>query len=458
MEAVTALCLAMMCFALSGARSWVYALYFASYVPFISLSAVEGGLTEVSGLGGSNVGFKLAIRAACSLGFLIIIARQKHALSQVFRASSLPILVLFAWSLAWLSRSQSPWISLFRLTELFAFFFAGVALYLQEGRKHRLRDVLRWHCLALFTLPLLSLWFSWLRPELVQHEGSGAVVRWGHKLLNANSLGFSCTVVLLWATNELKASFARPSDEGWRGRWVPVLAVAICGLVFLMARSRSAALLLLVGQTILWWPQSPVGSRLRLRLAAGLLMGVGICLWQWSNIEPWFLRGESASSLATATGRTHLWQELITRQTSEQPVAGAGYLMLSDQGGFLHEGRMWTNAHNTYLFALVSTGWVGFLSVLCIVLWPLLACARAVRRAPIQDFEPQRLLFALIAVVALASITGFGVFGFPNPAMLLFYSLYALVLAEKRSEGVHSTNANPRPSSVGYDATPIQAR
>jgi O-antigen ligase len=42
--------------------------------------------------------------------------------------------------------------------------------------------------------------------------------------------------------------------------------------------------------------------------------------------------------------------------------------MLSDWGGFLHRGREWTHAHNTYLFVLISTGLVGFLSVLCIVL------------------------------------------------------------------------------------------
>jgi hypothetical protein len=39
--------------------------------------------------------------------------------------------------------------------------------------------------------------------------------------------------------------------------------------------------------------------------------------------------------------------------------------------------------------------------------------------------------------------------------MLLFYSLYALVLAEKQTPGVHSTNENSRPSSVADDATPI---
>ncbi len=457
MEVLAALCLAMMCYALSGARSWAYALYFASYVPFISISAVEGGLTDVSGLGGGNVAFKMAVRVLCTLGFLVLVARQKQAMSRIFRASSLPILVLFLWSLAWIGRSQSPWISLFRLGELFTFFLAGVALYLEVGQRTELCKVLRWHCLALFALPLMGLWFSWLRPDLVQHTGSGELVRWGHKMLNANSLGFACTVVILWATHELKSGSSGEARSPWHDRWLPLIALGICAAVFLMARSRSAALILLAGQAILWWPRiSPTVSQ-RLRWGAALLLGCVLVTWQWSHIEPWFLRGESATSLATATGRTGLWQELLSEQAPAQPVAGAGYLMLSDQGGFPHRGRMWTNAHNTYLFALVSTGWVGFLAVLAIVLWPLWVSGRKAWCAPKQESEAHRLLFALIAVVALASITGFGVFGFPNPAMLLFYSLYALVLAEKHSQGNHSTNGNPRPSSIGY-AAPIQVR
>ncbi len=458
MDILAALCIAMMCYALSGARSWAYGLYFASFVPFISLSAVEGGLTDVSGLSGGNVGFKLLLRCACTLGFLFIIAREKDSLSQIFRTSSLPILILFAWGLAWVGRSQAPWISLFRLGELFTFFLAGVALYLRAGRRAELRDVLRWHCLALLTLPLLGLWFSWFRPSLMQHQGSGDIIRWGHKLLNANSLGFSCVVVILWATHELKHANVRMTRNALRECAVPLFALLTCALVFVMARSRSAALLLAFGQMVLWWPSAQFMTTHRLRLGMAAMIGLGFLGWQWSNIQPWFLRGETMASLVSATGRTDLWRELITEQAAERPIAGSGYLMLSKEGGFQHQGRVWTNAHNTYLFALMSTGWIGFLSVLNIVFWPLWVSARRAWRAPKQDSGSERLLFALISIIAMASITGFGIFGYPNPAMLLFYSLYALILAEKRPEGVRSVHGEPYPLPTGFDPTPMHIR
>ncbi len=455
METLAALCLAMVCYSLSGARSWAYALYFASYVPFISLSAVEGGLTNVAGLSGTNVGFKLLIRATCTLGFLFIILREKDSLSRVFRSSSLPILVLFVWGLAWVGRSQAPWISAFRLGELFSFFLAGVALYTRSGHRLELRKLLRMHCLALFVLPLLGLWFVWLRPGLVQHEGSQEVVRWGHKLLNANSLGFSCVIVMLWATHELKWLGTGCVRRPTKVNLVPVLALITCAFVFFMARSRSAALLLAFGQTILWWPTTQFLATHKLRLATAALLGMGVVAWQLPNIKPWFLRGESTASLVSATGRTDLWSDLLSDQAARQPIGGAGYLMLSEKGGFEHRGRTWTNAHNTYIFALVSTGWIGFLSVLCIVFWPLWVSCRRALRASKQDSGSERLLFVLISVIAMASITGFGVFGFPNPAMLLFYSLYTLVLAENRSEGATHIQGELRPLPAGFAPTPL---
>lgn len=43
MDILIALCIASLCCAFAGVRNGAYGLYFVSFVPFISLSAVEGG-------------------------------------------------------------------------------------------------------------------------------------------------------------------------------------------------------------------------------------------------------------------------------------------------------------------------------------------------------------------------------------------------------------------------------
>jgi hypothetical protein len=70
-------------------------------------------------------------------------------------------------------------------------------------------------------------------------------------MLNANSLGFSCSVVILWGTHELKTSGFGSTDSAGLERWVPPIALSLCTLVYFKARSRSAALVLGVGQAII---------------------------------------------------------------------------------------------------------------------------------------------------------------------------------------------------------------
>lgn len=414
-------------------------------------------MTSTAGLGGDNVLFKLCLRAVCTLGFLVLLARSKQSHAYLFRTTSLPVLALVGWALAWILRSQSPWVSLFRLLELFSFFLGGVALWVEVGRFQSLRTLLRWHCLALWTLPLLAIWFAFMRPDLAQHTDNAELTRWGHKLLNANSLGFACTIVSLWATSELRTAWdpKRRTQESWKTRILPMVPLLVCVGVLLMARSRTAMLTLSLGQAILWWPRGAISLR-HIRFAVSILLVGTLLVWQRESVQTWMLRGESVEALASATGRTDLWSDLLADQVPRLPVAGAGYLMLSEAGGFWHAGRVWTNAHNTYLFALVSAGVVGLALVLTIVALAWWTSFRLAREWRAADAGARTLLFALQSVLLATSITGFGVFGFPNPAMFLFYSMYVLVLAYKNPAAHHgSVVADPKPSRFAAHHHPM---
>ncbi|MEM8710901.1 MAG: O-antigen ligase family protein, partial [Planctomycetota bacterium] len=282
----------------------------------------------------------------------------------------------------------------------------------------------------------------------------------GHKLMNSNVLGFAGTVVFLWSISTLRSGALYGSGESVQaegrgraliGRYaVALVTLAVSAYVLYYARSRTASIAALGGFAILFFPwQTPrlVGRdglyglaaaqrRRRLALIAAGCVALLAVATSVGAIEAWFLRGGSASDVATGTGRTGLWQDLLLLQVPTAPLLGAGYLNLSSAGGFEHAGHAWNNAHNTYLFALVSTGIPGLLCVLAIIGWPLWSSLQRVLRAPLcatpeelhrgfLDQEAWTLVFAFESIIAVASITGFGVAGYPNVAMLFHYGLYA---------------------------------
>ena len=429
--AIVALLVSVLCYWLSGARSAVYLAHFCAYVPFITLDARPGGLVGVDGLDGGNVRFKLGVRLVCSLILLACLARQRRSLQTIFRVRHLPVILLFAWSVLWIHRSQDSWIALARLGELIVFFLSGIALVLEAAQYKTARTIARWHALAIGSLPLMALYFWQSSPQLASHVDASGLMRLGHKFLNANSLGFASTVLCLWAASELarpspRRSLAKPA---LCDRLLPLAFLAIGATVLFASRSRTAFAALVVGLAIVHWPRRGFSYAQVVGLSAALLA----LAFAHVGLTEWILRGESATSLSSGTGRTGLWSALLQEQVPKASMGGAGYLMLSENGGFQHVGRVWNNAHNTYIGALVAVGIPGLLCVLAIVWMPLQAARRQALGAWANGDAEERagwtLIYALTAAVAIASITGFGVAGYPNPLMHFHYGLYAYVLA-----------------------------
>ncbi len=428
--ALVALGIAALCSWLSGARTAVYLAYACAYVPFITLDAAPGGLTGVGGFGGGNVRFKLAVRAACSAVLLACLARQRHAVQAILRVRHLPVLLLLAWSLAFVHRAQDPLVAAARLAELGVFFLSGIALYLESARHRSVTEVARWHACAIGILPVLALLFVQWQPSLASHVDAAGLGRLGHKFLNANSLGFAAAILGLWSVSELRQLSVRTQAHSHlSAKALPLGALLVATAVVYASRSRTALAALLVGLAIVLWPARGLSYG-----KVALLTLILACIASaQSALTQWLLRGEQAADLATGTGRTALWSALLREQVPEAPLGGAGYLMLSSSGGFEHAGRVWNNAHNTYVGALVAGGIPALLCVLAIVIAPLLAAGKRAREAR-RSGDPElqagwTLIHAFTVAVAVASITGFGVAGHPNPLMHFHYGLYGFVLA-----------------------------
>ena len=427
---IVALGAALLAWYLSGARSLAYLLYFIAYVPFLSLDAEAGGMSDLSALGSSNALTKMAIRVATTAALVMLLVRRRETTRALLAGRSMPVLFFFAWALVGLPASQTPMVSLFRLGELLAFFLVGLTLYLESSRYHGPREVARWHCLALLPLLIVALWSIVQRPELAFHVTPTGQGRLGHKLLNANILGFGAVILALWGTHELR------EERGGRGflnraRLLPLLVIGAALGVMVLARSRTSLVTLILGQLVLWLPVDRGNPRRRLMFIGLVVAGCVGVLLQLDEITTWVMREGSSADLMSGTGRTELWGALLTEELPRAPIRGAGYLMLGEEGGYFHAGRLWTNAHNTYLFALVATGIPGFLSILAIALLPFRATIRRYLGAPSEERSSWTLILACQTVVLVSGVTGFGICGFPNAVMLFHYALYTWALAPR---------------------------
>ncbi len=499
---------------LAGPRRIAYALFYLAFLPFLTLDPTQGGLVAIDGLQGGNVAWKLGVRTVATLGIAILAYRRRSSVFALLaRPASLPVLGLFVWAIIGLPRAQDPWVSFFRLGELLAFFVTGIVLAIEVGaagvfdrpsadaKPTSPSDVVRLHALALLPVLISAIAFTLLHPEIAFHESSSGVRRMGHKFMNSNVLGFSSTVVFLWSisvvrTRVLEQRFKGakgPQASGQRGLreiLIALLSLGIAGYVLYFSRSRTASITALGGTAILFapWPLPSCetaleqAQALRIRAQRRIAAGIAACsvfmiaALNFGSIQAWFMRDGTAADIATGTGRTGLWHDLLLEQVPKAPLVGAGYLNLTANGGFEHAGHAWNNAHNTYLFALVSMGIPGLLAVLLIIGLPLWASfQRAIRpvgsspsadlRQAVRDQEAWTLVFALQSIVAVASITGFGVAGYPNVAMLFHYGLYAWVLASKREpkplaakdgpEGVPLRGIRPARRSSFATAPPV---
>ena len=306
--------------------------------------------------------------------------------------------------------------------------------------------MLRWHCLAVVPVCVMTLLAAVLQPELhAFHDGPGGI-RLGHQFIEANVLGFAGCVLSLWATFSLRDTRAgRSSYLRERG---PIWALLALGLlVAFFARSRTATITWVLGQLAMWFSFSRGDAR-RKMMAVAIACPIGLAVvLGMDHVVDYMLRGDSVVELTNATGRTELWAALLRDQVAQHPVFGAGYLALGTEGTFYHAGRDWNNAHNTFVYALVSNGIPGLGLLLAISWVPLAGCARRVlgRRNLGHSWM---LLLVLQVTIAVTGLTGFGICGHPNVVMLFSFALYPYCAAASVSasgiERVDSSTSHAR--------------
>ncbi len=417
---------------LSGARSLAWLAYYASFVPFVTLDLADGAQTAEA-LGSGVAQTKMFVRLAATGLALLLTLPRRSAWSAFGERRLLPVVFLLLWACLGLVGVEDALVPLLRLGELAGFVLLGVLLWSTSADENAtLRTRLRWHAVALLPLLGITLVYTVMRPELAMHVADTGLVRMGNRLINAETLGTTAALLALWATAELKEP--REHEAGFaRERVLPFVCLVLAFGVLLFARSRTAMIATVAGEALLW---SPLFGATRRQWATSLVLLVGGLVAAVASVDAigsWFLRGDSVANLKNGTGRTELWAHLLADSAPQHPLLGQGWLRLGEHGAFEHAGHPWTNAHNTYLGALLYMGVPGLVAVLAIFGIALRAAWRRARR-PGPERGAWTLLLALFALAAINSATSFGIVGWPNPLMLFFYGLFPLAVLGPRNE------------------------
>ncbi len=201
-----------------------------------------------------------------------------------------------------------------------------------------------------------------------------------------------------------------------------IWGIALSSFVLYWSQSRTSLILgiSLAGLPI-WRTKKHLYTKilwLFLLIAAGVNFRVTI---------DWLIRRSSMEESMTLNSRIYIWKNLLYEFLNSPFIfTGYGYLTNTSQGldFYVPEmGRVMNQPHNGYISILLGTGIVGFILALFIVKswFGLRKKIKSDRRLPIGGVY----LASLGAL--LHTVMDYGIFGVPNPEMLVFMSLFVLI-------------------------------
>jgi O-antigen ligase len=318
-----------------------------------------------------------------------------------------------------------------------------IGLVSSSSREESLRDVERVLLVALSFMLLKDTLIDaiYFLPQVDRMEEMGVeMYRFGMGSTSSNSMGLLAAATLLMY---LPIGTKRPLPRALALLWTGFL----CGVV-LLTRARIAVAVLLAGLSIRWWLVRWVARSVRapatmvalpcFAASVGLLIGMGSVsrLSPVTELVNFVNRGEDLQTVMSVTGRTHVWAHAVERIV-EGPIPvlfGHGY----GSSRFVLNENNWNasffvhHAHNTFLEALLSTGVLGTLPLVALVLYSLRWLARFSEL--LRSFSPGFALRAASVVTAiLGSIFTEAELVTKTSPVLIVFLFYALSLDREKA-------------------------
>lgn len=265
-----------------------------------------------------------------------------------------------------------------------------------------------------------------------EHVTPDNLARLGMGITHANVLSFT-SAIAFWISFK-DDEFRVPSL--W---WIPR---SIFLLVIILARTRMSIFCFLLGGIIKIWYN--LGSKKRggwyLRLGGillfvylllGFVFGLLNNLHFFSSIFDIINRGQSATEILSATGRTTIWFITIGKIFDNliNFIFGYGYGM---SRFILNDGVIKTyfyidHAHNAYLEVLLSMGFIGFCSLMALIFYGLKWIINFDRLKSIYSYPFTLRAVIVISMILIFSITEASIAMKIGPVFVIFI-FYILAL------------------------------
>jgi O-antigen ligase len=215
-------------------------------------------------------------------------------------------------------------------------------------------------------------------PQIDRMEELGIeMYRFGMGSTSSNSMGLLAALAF-WMSFSAAPERSRPAL--WKVFWRGLFATVV-----ILTRTRIALSALVIGAVVRWWfvhwhSRNERSNAVLIAtpcITASLVLVLAIgWLWRFPLIADtvhFVNRGETAETIMSVTGRTDIWTYAMTR-SFESPLAiafGHGYsaskLVLNQDNRLA--GFFAYHSHNTFLEVLLSTGLMGFLPFLVLIVY-----------------------------------------------------------------------------------------
>lgn len=364
-------------------------------------------LMFLSALSYPNAAAGYAIRAV-ALGTSLVIVLYCFTRGGIcfYKNDQFTLMFVAYMTVAFLSAimSNAPWVSILKCLELLCDFLLVYIFYWYEKQgkpQYSIKKCLSdWTGLALIVI--LIIWIGYFANSPLFSSSSGGLISkqlGANTLISSNAIGCIATAIVIKYITNQKIKF----------KWIILTLMAVT-IIFTMSRTALLIILIVLVTYVLI-------SKFRFLY---LLLGIAAVFATfhfYDTIESFILRGQSAETFKSLSGRTVMWEQVL-KLSKESPIIGYGFGVGSDLI-VLDDVRM-ESVHNGFFEVLLDMGYLGLIVFVLLILIFLFVLARRIALNGMREARYSVLIHIYLLIRTMSSL---GMGGWHTLDVMLFLAI-----------------------------------